>query len=226
VVCDHYHQAAERFAQGVHLVCVDEKTGMQALQRTAPTKPMRPGQPEKREFEYVRHGTQCLTANLEVATGQVIAPTLGSTRTAAEFQQHIAQTVASDPQAEWIFICDNLNTHSSEPLVRWIAEACGIDEDLGRKFYRGPLHTQASRTKFLGDPRHRIRFVYLPRHTSWMNQIEQWFSILARRLLRRGDFSSLSNLRDKVMAFIQYFNKLFARPIHWTYRGLAQSQPN
>lgn len=221
VVCNCYQQAAELHHQRVHTVCVDEKPGIQALERAAPSKPLRPGMPEKREFEYVRHGTQCLTASLEVATGQVIHSVLGSTRTAEEFKQHIAQTVALDPQAEWIFVCDNLNTHSSAALVRWVADACGLDDDLGRKAFRGPLKSQASRVKFLSDPQHRVRFLFLPRHSSWLNQIEQWFSILSRRLLRRGDFHSVTELCDKIKAFISYFNKLFAKPIRWTYRGLA-----
>jgi transposase len=225
-VCACYHQAAERLPQGVHTICVDEKTGMQALERTKPDKPMQPGQPERREYEYVRHGTQCLTANLEVGTGQILSPTLGRTRKSEDFQQHVAQTVASDPEAEWIFICDNLNTHSSESLVRWVAEACGIKQNLGRKAYRGVLHTQRSRARFLSDPQHRIRFVYLPKHTSWLNQIEQWFSNLARRVLKRGNFPSLSKLCDRIRAYIDYFNQFFAHPVRWRYAGpTAKAQP-
>jgi hypothetical protein len=227
-VCQCYQEAAERFQQGGHTVCIDEKTGMQALERIAPTKPMQPGRPERQEGEYVRHGTQCLTANLEVSTGHILAPTLGSTRTSQDFLEHVAQTVAQDPQAEWVFVCDNLNTHSSEPLVRWVAEQCGIDEDLGRKAYRGVLHTQRSRAAFLSAPRHRIRFVYLPKHSSWLNQIEMWFSILTRRVLKRGNFRSVAELCARVRDFIGYFNQSLAKAVQWQFAGWptpAQSSP-
>ena len=133
-VCEVYAQAEALEAQGVHVVSTDEKTGMQALERAAPTKPTRPGLIERREFEYIRHGTLCLMANFLVAFGKVLAPTLKPTRTEEDFCAHIQQTVATDPTAGWVFIVDNLNTHCSESLVRWIAELEGTPaEDLGRK---------------------------------------------------------------------------------------------
>jgi transposase len=227
-VCQCYAAAAANYQQGVHTVCVDEKTGMQAVERIAPTRPLEPGRAERREYEYARHGTQCLTANLEVGTGRILAPTLGSTRTAKDFLQHVRQTIASDPHASWIFVCDNLNTHSSEELVRWVADECGIEHDLGRKAYRGVLQTQHSRARFLADPAHRIRFVYLPKHCSWLNQIESWFSILARRLLKRGSFNSLDQLTDKIREFVVYFNRTLAKPFKWRFTGWpapAQSPP-
>ncbi len=119
-------------AAGVHLVSTDEKTGIQALERKAPTLPMRPGLVERREFEYIRHGTRCLTVNFEVATGRIVAPTVGPTRTEADFAAHITQTVMTDPTGEWVFIVDQLNTHKSETLVRWVAAQCDIETDLGR----------------------------------------------------------------------------------------------
>jgi transposase len=194
-------------------------TGIQALQRIAPTKPMRPGRAACREFEYKRHGTQCLISNFEVATGQVISPTVQQTRTEQDFAAHLARTVATDPGAGWIFVADNLTTHCSESLVRYVAQACGISADLGRKGTRGILKSVATRKAFLTDPGHRIRFVYVPKHTSWLNQIEIWFSILARRVLKRGNFTSVSDLRDKIRAFIEYFNRTMAKPFKWTYTG-------
>jgi hypothetical protein len=119
---------------------VDEMTGVQAKERIAPTKPMRPGQTEKIEFEYKRHGTQCLIANFEVATGQVIAPTVQATRGEKDFADHIERTVATDPEAGWIFVADNLTTHTSATLVLWVASLCGVAaESLGKKGKSGVL---------------------------------------------------------------------------------------
>jgi len=219
-VCACYHEAPRLWAEdGIHTVSVDEMTGIQALERIAPTKPMRPGWEERREFEYTRHGTQCLIGNFAVVSGEVIAPTVQATRTEADFATHIAGTVATGPEAGWIFVVDNLTTHCSETLVRYVAQACGIEEELGKKGQRGILKSVATRKKFLTDAGHRIRFVYVPKHTSWLNQIEIWFSILVRRVLRRGNFTSVTDLREKILAFIDYFNRTLAKPFKWTYKG-------
>ena len=203
--------------QGIHLVSTDEKTGIQALERLYPDIPPGPGRVQRREYEYSRHGTLCLTANLEIWCGWIIAPTLGPTRTEADFVAHVEQTVASDPLAGWVFIVDNLNTHQSESLVLWVAQTSGIEEDLGEKGQRGVLKSQKSRAIFLSDEGHRIRFVYTPKHTSWLNQIEIWFSILVRKLLRRSSFTSIEDLKARILAFIDYFNQTMAKPIRWLY---------
>jgi transposase len=156
---------------------------------------------------------------LEVATGQLISPTVEETRTEKQFAEHISRTVASDADAGWIFVLDNLTTHVSETLVRYVAKECGIEDDLGVKGKRGTLKSVATRRKFLVDKTHRIRFVYVPKHTSWLNQIEIWFSILARRVIKRGNFTSVKDLRDKILAFIAYFNATLAKPFKWTYTG-------
>jgi transposase len=219
-VCACYRAAPRLLAEeGVHTVSTDEMTGIQALERIAPTKRMRPGRAECREFEYKRRGTQCLIGNFEVATGQVISPTVQQTRTEQDFAEHLARTVATDPEAGWIFVADNLTIHCSASLVRYVAQACGISEDLGRKGKRGILKSVATRKAFLTDAGHRIRFVYVPKHTSWLNQIEIWFSILVRRVLRRGNFTSVGDLRDKILAFIDYFNRTLAKPFKWTFTG-------
>jgi transposase len=218
-VCDLYVAAPTLYQQGTHLVSLDEKTGIQALERKYPTRPMKPGQVELQEFEYIRHGSLALIANLEVATGQVIAPSLGSTRTEEDTVAHVRQTIATNPDAGWIFVVDQLNTHQSEGLVRLVAEACQIDIDLGVKGKSGILQSMETRKAFLGDESHRIRFVYTPTHTSWLNQIELWFSILVRKLLKRASFCSVEDLRQRILKFIDYFNHTMAKPFKWTYAG-------
>ncbi len=186
-------------AQGIHVICTDEKTGIQALERLHPMLPMKPGQSERREFEYKRHGTQCLTANFEVATGRLLESTVQKTRKENDFAEHIARTIGTDPEGKWIFVADQLNTHKSETLVRMVASECGITDDLGKKGKSGILHTQKTRMAFLENPNHRIRFLFTPKHTSWMNQVEIWFSILCRRLLKRGSFLSETDLRQRIL---------------------------
>jgi hypothetical protein len=219
MVCDVYLQAADLQKKGMHLISTDEKTGIQALERDAPTLPMRPGQVERQEYNYDRHGTLCLTANLDVATGKIIAPTIGPTRGEQDFAAHIEQTIATDAGGTWIFVADQLNTHQSQALVQLVGNQCGIDMDLGIKGKSGILKSRATRRLFLEDPSHRIRFIYTPRHASWLNQVEIWFSILVRRLLKRANFQSLEQLRTQLLAFIDYFNRTLAKPFQWTYKG-------
>jgi transposase len=218
-VCAVYQQAPAFEQQGEHVISTDEKTGIQALERTAPTLPMKSGLVERPEYEYIRHGTLCLIANFNVATGEVVAPTLGPSRTEEDFAAHIAQTITTDPEAPWVFVVDQLNTHKSAALVHLVARMCGIAEDLGEKEKRGVLKSMETRAAFLSDASHRIRFLYTPKHTSWLNQIELWFSILVRRLLKRGNFTSVEHMRERILAFIHYFNTTMAKPFKWTYMG-------
>jgi hypothetical protein len=220
-VCATYAVAPDLYRQlGTHTVSTDEMTGIQALQLIAPTKQAKPGQEARREFEYKRNGTQTLIANFHVVTGQVIAPTVQATRTEKDYVAHIERTVATDPEAGWVFVNDQLNIHASEGLVKLVAKRCGIDEQtLGQKGKSGVLKSVASRKEFLEDASHRIRFVYTPKHASWLNQVEIWFSILVRRVIRRGNFTSKEDLRDKILRFIEYFNKTLAKPFKWTYTG-------
>ena len=218
-VCSLYLQAHILHAQGIHLMSTDEKTGIQALERTYPTKEMKPGLVERREFAYTRHGTRCLTVNFEVSTGRIIAPTVEATRKEVDFVAHIQRTVATDSEGEWIFIVDRLNTHRSETLVRWVAEQCALEVELGKKGKSGILRSMATRQAFLEDESHRIRFIYTPKHTSWLNQVEIWFSILVRRLLKRANFTSLEDLEQQILDFIAYFNKTMAKPFKWTFTG-------
>lgn len=192
---------------------------MQALERE--TTPMKAGQIERQDSSYERHGTQCLIANFEVATGKVISPTIGDTRTEADFLEHIKNTVNEDPQANWIIILDQLNTHKSASLVEFIAQACDLKIDLGEKSKYGILKNMKTRAEFLSDKTHRIRLFYTPKHASWLNQVEVWFSILSRRLLKRLSVKSTEDLKNKVLKFIEYFNKTMAKVFKWTYSGKA-----
>ena len=220
-MCATYRAASQRWEnEGIHTVCVDEKTGIQVLEPVAPTKPPRPGQIEKREAEYLRHGTQTLIGNFEVATGEVIAPTVQQTRSEADFATHIGQTIATDPEAGWIFVADNLTTHVSATLVLAVAAMCGIAANtLGVKGKSGVLKSVLTRKVFLADATHRVHFVFVPKHTSWMNQVEIWFSVLSRRVIRRGAFRSTDDLRDRILQFIEYYNDTMAKPYKWTYAG-------
>jgi len=220
IVCACYHDAPQLYSyHDTHTICVDEMTGIQALERVAITLAMKPGQSERREFEYKRNGTLTLIGNLHVVLGELIAPTLGPTRTEADFATHIEQTIELDPEARYVFVLDNLNTHCSATLVELVARRCGTTDDLGQKGKRGVLKSMKSRQEFLSEPSHRIRFVYTPKHSSWLNQIEIVFGVIMRKVVRRGSFTSVEDLRTKLLAFIDYFNQVFAKPFRWTYTG-------
>ena len=184
---------------------------------------MQRGHVLRREFEYIRHGTLSWFINFDVVTGDVIEPTFGVTRNEEDALAPLQRLIASDPHAtRWHLMMDNLNIHQSEALVRWVAKREGIaEETLGSKGKSGILRSMESRAAFLHDATHQVVFYYTPKHASWMNQVEIWLSILGRKLLKRGHFTSLDTLRDQILAFIAYYNRTMAQPIKWTYTGLT-----
>ena len=219
-VCTLYQEAPALAERGERSVSTDELTGVQALERKHPGLPLAPGKVERREFEYIRHGTRSFILSRDIASGQLIAPHAGPTRTEADFLAHVQAVVATDLAAtRWHIVTDNLDTHRSESLVRWVAEISGLgDLDLGVKSKSDILASRQSRAAFLADPAHRIVFHYTPNHSSWLNQIEIWLSILTRKLLRRASFTSIDDLTTRVLAFIDHYNRS-ARPFKWTYQG-------
>jgi transposase len=220
-ISQHYLSAPIRAIQGERTISIDEMTGIQALERALPREPMRPGKVECQEFEYIRHGTQTLIAKFDVVTGQVIAPTIDHQRREADFLGHCQRLIASDPTAsKWHLIMDCLNIHQSESLVRWIADIEGIPcDNLGLKGKSGILQSMSTRAQFLANPAHKVVFHFTPKHCSWLNQVEIWFSILTRKLLRRGSFSSQADLKQQILNFVDYFNQKLAHPFQWTFKG-------
>ncbi len=199
---------------------IDEMTGMQALERAAPDRPMAPGKAVRREFEYIRHGTQTLIAAFDVATGKVTA-TVGASRTEQDYAQFLDETIQARPEVgRWHIVADNLNTHLSESVVRLVARLSAVDEkSLGKKGKSGVLASLETRERFLRDPAHKVVFHFTPLHASWLNQVEIWFSILVKKVIRRGNFLSQEDLKAKILDFIQYFNATMAKVYRWTYKG-------
>jgi hypothetical protein len=212
-ICQLYVESPAMYRQGRLVICCDEKTGMQALGRPHPTRPAQPGTPERREQDYIRYGTRALITSFVVATGEVIGD-LGPTRTSVDFAAHLGQVAGRFPEirgCDWVV--DNLNTH-------WSLEVCRVMADLsGVPFVAAELRTGQQRRAFLTDPTHKHVFHFTPTHGSWLNQVELWFSVLARRFLRRGDFSSMEDFEARLLAFLDDYNKRHAHPYRWTYTG-------
>ena len=212
-ICQLYAKALAAYQQGRLVICCDEKTGMQILERKAPTKPAQAGRRERREHEYIRPGTRVLLNSLAVATGQ-IAWTIGSTRTATDFVAHLTQAYHCLPamnRYDWVM--DNLNTHWSLAVCRLVARWCKVP------FAPHTLKTGPQRRAFLTDPSHRHVLHFTPKHGSWLNQAELFFGVLHRRFLVRGSFPSAKDFIRRLERFLKDYNTRHAHPYRWTYTG-------
>ena len=217
-LCDLYRGATALSSKGIRVSSIDEKTGIQALEFKARDE-IKPGQVALRDSEYIRHGTRCLTAVFDVVSGKLVYHKIEETRKEEDFVAFIKEFVSTDPDPEHVIVLDQLNTHKSAQLVEFVAQYCDIKYDLGKKGKHGILKNMTTRRKFLEDESHKLRFLFTPRHSSWLNQIEIWFGILTRRLLKRLNVNSIERLIERVDDFIIFFNKVMARPFKWTYTG-------
>jgi transposase len=212
-ICQLYVRAPALHQQGELVICCDEKTGMQILQRKHPTIAAQPGMPEKREHEYIRHGTRALIASFVVPTGKVVWD-LGETRTSVDFAAHLSHVASRFPnQRRFHWILDNLNTHWSLEVCERMALLSGLP------FHKRALRTGEQRRQFLTDSEHKHVFHFTPKHGSWLNQVELWFSTLARRWLKRGDFASAEEFTKRLHAYMHDYNERRAHPYRWTYTG-------
>ncbi len=212
-ICQLYVQALRFYQQGRVVICADEKTGMQILQRAHPTQPVQPGKPEKREHEYIRHGARALLASFVVPTGQLVWH-LGQTRTSADWAAHLTHVVQQLPAMQrYDWVVDNLNTHWSLAVCRLVAQWCHIP------YCPKTLQRGVQRRAFLSDPTHQHVFHFTPKHGSWLNQVELWLSVLARRFLKRGDFASAHDFETRLGDYMEIYNTHHAHPYRWTYTG-------
>lgn len=211
------------YAPSLHLISIDEKTGIQALGRKS-MHPMTPGKISRKEYEYQRHGTTCLMAALDVGNGKLNNHRLHATRTEEDFLVFVKQICETIPKEDQIvFLLDQLNTHKSESLVTWVANQVGFKQDLGIKGFTGILKNQETRMEFLENVKHRIRFVYTPKHCSWLNPIENWFGRLQRQVIKNGNFNSVDQLNSRIKQYILFYNKVLSKPYKWKFTGFIKS---
>lgn len=168
--------------------CVDEKTAIQALDRLDPVLPLSPGRAERHGFEYFRHGTLSLYAALDTGSGEVIGKT-AARHTSAEFVAFLTDVISTQPRNKEIhIIADNLSAHKTKRVDVFLEEHPNVS-----------IH-------------------YTPTYSSWLNQIETWFSKIQRDVITRGIFTSKADLKRKIMRYIRRYNTN-AKPFKWTYRN-------
>ena len=196
-ICGICLQAAEPAGCGTEVYSTDGMTRIRALERRYQDKPVRPGSPALHGSEYIRHGTISLITFLRAADGRIRSPYLNSTRNEEDFCNAVRQLMAEDADKNYIIICDGLNTHKSEGLVKLAAQECSITADPGIKGKKGIPESMKSREAFLMDESHRIRFVYTPEHSSRVNRIEIWSGIISRKLLKKGSYKSVEEMAQR-----------------------------
>ena len=209
-----------------HLASIDEKTGIQALSRQENSAPLSKGGHKRREFEYTRNGTTCLIAAFDIGTGKISHGLLTPTRKEDDFEGFVSDIIEKYPIGdEIILMTDQLNTHMSESLVRLIARKIGFTGELGIKDKEGILKNMETRRIFLEDENHTIRFLYTPKHCSWLNPIENWFAKLQRQVLTHGNFDSVDILNKTIAQYIQYYNRCLVKPMKWKFKGFSHNAP-
>lgn len=223
-ICTLYKEAPNLFDQDVLVYSTDEMTGIQALEDEHRRKGVIPGSCEKKEFNYIRHGTTSLIGFFNVQTGKLVDPYLNKTRTETDFVDALSRVIALNPEKEHAFVLDNLNIHQSESLVRYVAKLINYTGNLGEKGKSGILKSKESRADFLSDKTHRIRFYFVPIHCSWMNQIEIWFSVINRRLLKRTSYESVEILEESIRNYVRQYNEMYAHPYKWKYDSVPTQQ--
>jgi len=208
------------------VISVDEKTAIQALERHQERGPNSKGGQKRVEFEYIRHGTTTLMAAIGVEQGKLLRQHVGPTRNEKDFADFIKKVVAPIPEMDKVvLLADQLNTHVSATLVLWIAQREQYDNSqLGEKGKSGILKNMETRRTFLENPDHRVRFIFTPKHCSWLNPIENWFAKLQRHIIRNGNFSSVKELEHKILAYGDFYNTCLAKPLKWKFKGFEKNK--
>jgi len=207
----------------VKIVSVDEKTSIQAIERLE--APGKQGTAPRLESEYTRHGTTCLMAANDVATDSIIHHQTQPTRTEKDFLNFIDKTTEKlGEKDDIVFLLDQLNTHKSESLVIWVSQKIGYKGQLGKKGVKGILKSMKTRMQFLENPKHSIRFVFTPKHCSWLNPIENWFSKLQRQVIKYGNFLSVNELENKIDNYVEFYNKSLRKILKWKFKGFQKAQ--
>lgn len=225
-MCQLIIQAVKGIKPHCHVISVDEKTGIQALAREERRAPRSKGLRKRKEFEYERNGTSGLIGAFDVGLGKLVHDNVQPTRTEEDFRDFTKELINLYPQEdEIVILADQLNTHKSASLVCLIADVIGFEGDLGKKRKKGILYDMESRKAFLEQSNHRVRFVFTPKHCSWLNPIENWFAKLQKHVIQNGNFSSVKELEDKIKRYIEYYNRCLVKPLNWKFKGFHKNKP-